>query len=79
MYVLGDGHGNVINGQAPFLEQILPHVGQSSGRVDGVAAHSILFKVWRRIAALKREEKQHRHALYLTAQLAMRASILPWK
>jgi len=45
----GDGDGDVVDGQASFLEQIFAHVGQCRRRVDGVAAHAVPFEVGRRV------------------------------
>jgi len=46
-----DGHGDVIDRQTPFLEQVFSHVRQGGRRVDGVASDAILLKVRRRVAS----------------------------
>ena len=42
---LGDGHGNVVDREASLQEEILPHVGQGGGRVDGVPPHPVPLQV----------------------------------
>ena len=51
-FVLCDGDGDVVDGQASFLEKIFAHVGQRRCRIDGVAADAVLLKVRRRVASL---------------------------
>jgi len=46
-----DGDGDVVDGQASFLEKIFAHVGQRRCRIDGVAADAVLLKVRRRVAS----------------------------
>ena len=50
--VLGDGNGNVVDGQTPLLEQVLSHVRQGCCRIDGVASYAVLFEIRRRITSL---------------------------
>lgn len=50
---LGNGHGNIVDGQATFPEQILSHVRKSSGGIDGIPAHTIAFQVGCGITSLK--------------------------
>jgi len=50
--LLGDSHRYVIHREPPLSEQILSHVSQSSGRIDGVTSHSIPFQVRCRITSL---------------------------
>ena len=49
---LGDCHGNVVDWQPPLQEQILAHVGESRGRIDGVPTNSITLQVWCGVATL---------------------------
>jgi len=51
-FILSDGHGDVVDGQTPFLEQVFAHVGEGGRRVDGVASDAVLLKVRRRVPTL---------------------------
>jgi hypothetical protein len=50
--LLGDSHRYVIHREPPLSEEILSHVSQSCGRIDGVTPHSIPLQIWCRITAL---------------------------
>ena len=52
MYSLCDGDCDVIDGQPPLEEEVLPHVGQRRRRVDRVPPHAIPLQVRRRVATL---------------------------
>lgn len=50
--LLGYCNGDVVNGQAPLLEQVLSHISQSGCRVDGVASDTVLLEIRSRISSL---------------------------
>lgn len=50
---LGYGHGNVVDRKSAFPEQILSHVRESSGRIDGIPTHSIAFQIGSGITTLE--------------------------
>lgn len=52
-YSLGDGHGDVVNGQSPFFKQVLSHVGERGRGIDGVPADPVPFQVRRGVSCLK--------------------------
>ena len=53
-YSLGDGDGDVVDGEPPLEEEVLAHVGQRRRRVDGVPPHPVPLQVRRRVATLRR-------------------------
>jgi len=50
--LLGYCNGDVVNGQAPLLEQVLSHISQGRCRVDGVASDTVLLEIRSRISSL---------------------------
>ena len=56
---LGDGHGNVVDREASLQEEILPHVGQGGGRVDGVPPHPVPLQVRGGVTALQTQKIFH--------------------
>lgn len=45
--LLCDGHSNVVDGEPPLQEEVLAHVCEGRGRVDGVPAHPVPLEVGR--------------------------------
>ena len=54
---LGDGHSDVIHRQSPLQEQILTHVCQGRGRVNGISANSVSLQVRCGITALDHDNQ----------------------
>lgn len=48
---LGDGDGDVVHGESPLEEEVLAHVGEGGGRVNGVTTDSVPLKIWRGVTA----------------------------
>ena len=53
---LGDGHGDVVDREAPLQEQVLAHVGEGGGGVDGVSPDPVPLQVGGGVPALGGEE-----------------------